>query len=721
MKSLFVPWRRILPPLFFAFLVALPNAGHAQSNTALSVIITQPTNGSVFTAPVNIPIDASVYDPAGEAAYVLFRATYKASNNNAILTVSLGSVSNFVSLNPTNKLYSLVWSNVPALPWSIAATAVRSNGTVAGSPMVQITVNSGSRPSLSVEIASPTNGATYPGPANIELIAGVVTTNDAAAFVEFFDGSRPLGVVSNWAVVDPPGSPGLPPGSHAYLFDWTNQSVGNHVLTAIATATNGSTFSSPPVTITVGSRTNSPPPVVLITQPTNGLVFRAPVNIPIDVSVYDPAAEVAYVSFRATSQASNNFAILTTFLGSVSNFVSLDPPYKVYSLVWSNVPALPWSITAEAVRSNGIVAASAMVRITVGNPTNVPPIVRITSPPNNSEFRAPVNVALLAYSDAPIGSVTSVEFFAGSNSLGFGKRLWTPFAEPLLPGGPRTPTPSNSPVLFLTKTFELIWSNAPPGSYALTALAADNDGGAATSAPVNITILPAPAPPTNRPAIVSIVATDPIAIEGTNCWRWLDGPPTWSNWISPAAIWRWYTNCGPKDATFTLSRNGSTNDDLTVNYSIGGTAANGVDYATLPGDVTIPAGQTEAMIIVVPIQAAATVISKTVILALKPATNVPPDYLLGIPRGAEAIIIDSEGPQPLGAFLPDGSFHLSLTGPDGAWFHIDYTTDLINWTPVCTNQVINGSIDFIDPDAATSPTREYRAVPIANPPSDFDP
>jgi hypothetical protein len=263
----------------------------------------------------------------------------------------------------------------------------------------------------------------------------------------------------------------------------------------------------------------------------------------------------------------------------------------------------------------------------------------------------------------------------------------------------------------------LIWSNAPAGSYAITALATDTNGDMATSAPVNITILPPIIPPTNHPAIVNIVATDPIAVEGTNCWRWLGGPPTWSNWISPAAIWTWYTNCGPKEATFTVNRYGNTNSDLTVNYAIGGTASNGVDYAMLPGSVMLPAGQSAATITIVPIDATTSIVTKTVVLTLQPTTNVPVDYLLGVPRSAEGLIIDSERAQPVGALLPDGSFHMRLTGPDGAWFHIDYSTDLIHWTTLCTNQVVEGSIDFIDPNAAIYPARNYRAVPIANAPS----
>ena len=46
------------------------------------------------------------------------------------------------------------------------------------------------------------------------------------------------------------------------------------------------------------------------------------------------------------------------------------------------------------------------------------------------------------------------------------------------------------------------------------------------------------------------------------------------------------------------------------------------------------------------------------------------------------------------------------------------STDLVNWTPVCTNQVVDGSIDFVDPDAQGYPSRFYRAVPLTSPPSD---
>jgi hypothetical protein len=157
---------------------------------------------------------------------------------------------------------------------------------------------------------------------------------------------------------------------------------------------------------------------------------------------------------------------------------------------------------------------------------------------------------------------------------------------------------------------------------------------------------------------------------------------------------------------------------LTVNYDIGGTASNGVDYVALPGYVTVPAGERSAFITIVPIDAEPPDVTKTVILTLDESTNTPPDYIVGIPPRAAAIIVDRPGPYPVSSALPDKCFRMSRPGPDGAWFSIDSSSDLVNWTPICTNQVVNGSIDFIDPNAPNSSGGYYRVVPVTNAPGD---
>jgi len=217
---------------------------------------------------------------------------------------------------------------------------------------------------------------------------------------------------------------------------------------------------------------------------------------------------------------------------------------------------------------------------------------------------------------------------------------------------------------------------------------------------------------------VGIIASDPVAIEGTNCWPWValagSGAASscaWSNWISPTAVFCRVTNCGPKAATFTVFRVGDTNGDLNVVYGIGGTASNGVDYVTLPGNVVIPAGQRSAAINVVPIDDGPPDMNSTVILKIAPTTN----YVVGFPAAAGAIILDSGSPVSATGMLPGNFFHLCVNGPNGAWFHVEQSADLVNWTPICTNQVVNGSIDFVDPNAATQGGGFYRVVPEMNP------
>ncbi len=452
------------------------------------------------------------------------------------------------------------------------------------------------------------------------------------------------------------------------------------------------------------------PPAVNIVNPTNGATFCAPANIPLVADASDVDGTVTNVEFFAG----------TNDLGR-GLMVVLDPPGAngvtgpVYFLNWLNVAASNYSLTAVATDNGGASTTSAVVNITVlaVPPTNLPPVVRIINPPNGSVFRAPVNIPIFAYAADPDGSVSSVEFFAGTNSLGLGHQVTA--VPPPLPPGPIQP-----PILIYVPTnyWELVWSNAPlETNIALTALATDNGGATTVSAAVTISILPSPPPPSNRPPIVTIVATDPVAIEGTNFWFWpgeTNTPPTWAAW--PAATCRFFTNWGPKAATMTVRRWGGTNAGLTVPYAIGGTASNGVDYVAIPGVVTIPAGDRSAVITIMPIDDGPPDITKTVILSLTPSTNTPPDYLLGFPRRAAAIILDSSGLPPVTALLPDRCFHLVMPGPDAAWFSLEYSTDLANWTAICTNQVVNGSINFVDPDTLSDQARYYRAVPITTPP-----
>ena len=450
--------------------------------------------------------------------------------------------------------------------------------------------------------------------------------------------------------------------------------------------------------------TNLPPTVYLL-SPTHGAVHPAPANIPLIARAGDADETISNVEFFAGTNdlGSGVFLILDPIPGGVISGA-------VYLLDWNGVPAGDYSLTAVATDMTGVPTTSAPVDLTVVA-TNVAPVVRITSPPNGAVFRAPRDIPLFAYAADPDGIVTSVEFSADGNSIGFARPVTA--VPPPLPPGPIQP-----PILIVEPTnyWELLWTNLPLGTnILLTATATASDGASATSVSDHIAVQPPLPPPTNFPPLVGIVATDPVAIAGTNCWPWLglnDPDPTWSKWVAPAAVFCMISNCGPKNATFAVFRCGATNDELVVIYGVGGTATNGIDYAALPGVATIPAGLRETDISIVPLDNGPPDLNSTVILRVLGDTN----YVVGFPAAAAVIILDSQTPRATTGLLPGNVFHLCANGPDGAWFHVEYSTDLVHWMPVCTNQVINGGIDFIDPDASLLPSRFYRTVPEFGPP-----
>jgi hypothetical protein len=101
-------------------------------------------------------------------------------------------------------------------------------------------------------------------------------------------------------------------------------------------------------------------------------------------------------------------------------------------------------------------------------------------------------------------------------------------------------------------------------------------------------IAPPPAPP-----LVDLVASDAVACEfGTNT------------------------------ARFSVVRSGNTNLlPLTLNYTVTGTAVSGVDYAPLPGSITIPAGALATNIVITPLGSNLATNQATVTLTLVPSAN----------------------------------------------------------------------------------------------------
>src|SRR5437016_11278749 len=123
--------------------------------------------------------------------------------------------------------------------------------------------------------------------------------------------------------------------------------------------------------------------------------------------------------------------------------------------------------------------------------TNQPPSIRFINPQDGQTFVGLTNIRLVAYAqDREDGYDVKVEFFEGTNSLGFG-----------------TFVPSLCPAPYCPN-FVLTWSNVTVGAYTLTAVASDSAGASTRSDPVHIKVVELEWQP-----IVSIFARDPTASE----------------------------------------------------------------------------------------------------------------------------------------------------------------------------------------------------------------
>ncbi len=121
---------------------------------------------------------------------------------------------------------------------------------------------------------------------------------------------------------------------------------------------------------------------------------------------------------------------------------------------------------------------------------NQPPTVALTAPAAGSTFNAGATITLSANASDSDGSVSKVEFFRGTTSLG---------------------SDTSAP-------YSVSWSGAAAGSYALSAKATDNAGATTTSSTVNITVNAATTD-TTAPSVPSgLAATSQTSASITLTW-----------------------------------------------------------------------------------------------------------------------------------------------------------------------------------------------------------
>ncbi len=378
-------------------------------NTPPVVSLTAPANGAQFDAPATITLGASASDPGGSVQQVQF------FNGTTLIATD------------TTSPYAATISNVAGGSYTLSAVALDNGGATASSA-VSITVRPGASPWLDEDVGT----VTVPGSVTFNLnqvtIRGegndIWSTADGFQFVyqtlagdgEIVARVDSLQQTNEWAsagVMIRETLSGI--SSHAYLSPSASHGIG---FTRRMVAGGQSYY-------TLGSTSAAPRWVRIVRQ---GSTFTA-------------------------SESSNGTA--WTVVGSET--IAMQTTVYVGLAVTSTSPGTLTTATFSNVS----------VRSTAPIP-NQPPSVTITAPASGAPFTAPATIAIAANASDADGSVSQVQFFAGSTLLG---------------------TDTSSPYTFS-------WANVPAGSYSLTAVARDNLGATRTSAAVPVTVTAAGGPPT---------------------------------------------------------------------------------------------------------------------------------------------------------------------------------------------------------------------------------
>ena len=369
-----------------------------------------------------------------------------------------------------------------------------------------------------VSVTSPTVGALFVGPANININAAAGDTDGSVSKVDFYGDGDLIGT----STVSP------------YSVPWNNISFGTHAIIAVATDNLNKTKVSDPVTFIVNGSA-----AVNITSPGNYSTFNRSANIPVTATATLSGGTISKVDFYLDgfislgtgtltggqysvtwNGATSGKHVLTAVATDNSNTTTTSSPVNVtvneppvislsvptggavftpapatvnitanasdwdgfisrvdfyangslvgtstrhgvnqFTLSWSNVASGTYALTAIAVDDAGASTTSMPVSIRV----NASPIVSITSPASSAQFTSPANITIAASSSDSDGSVTGVDFFANGYRMGSGTSI----------GGGQ---------------FSFAWNGVGVGAYTLSAKATDNDGAVTSSAGVNVTV-----------------------------------------------------------------------------------------------------------------------------------------------------------------------------------------------------------------------------------------
>lgn len=275
------------------------------------------------------PPTVSITSPANNTTYTAASTNITIQATAAVNGSSIGSVEFFDAGTSLGTDSSAPYSvNVTLQPGThtLTAKASAANGTSTTSDAITVTVTAPAAVPT-VNITAPANNATFTGPTNVTITAVADVQGGVIDMVEFFD---------NGAFLDM---------SHTAPFTITpTLQVGNHVLTAKATARSGATAQSAPVTVTVSAP--AAVPTVNITTPVNNSSFSGATTLTVTAEATIQGGTIEMVEFF------DNGAFLDM---AHSAPFAINPTLQIGTHV----------LTAKATAAGGATAVSSPVTVTI--------------------------------------------------------------------------------------------------------------------------------------------------------------------------------------------------------------------------------------------------------------------------------------------------------------------------------------------------------------------
>jgi O-glycosyl hydrolase len=522
--------------------------GYNPASIAVSVLITNPVDGARYSAPVNIPIQASATTTTGNVSQVEFFSG----------ATDLGE-----AVIPP---YSITWSNVPPGAYVLTASATNSVGNFRMSPGVHVTVVG---PIAQTSI-TPSNAAVAPygtqqfTAAATDALGAVITP--PPAFAWSVSGG---GTIDSNGLFTAGGNVGGP-----FAIAASNRGVGGTASVLVAVNLNLAPAGVGYTWYSMAKNTSSSPQAAA-PGINDGILFVDVPCTPGGVQDNQNAYEAAGVIW-STPQTINRVVYQNgsysvdgdgVFAAKFGLQFSLDGTiWANAGLAWANTPAYVCNSPASANTSFVFTGAVVTVRgvrcvgrvhtsqtsqnswvafaaeLQAFAPPPPPPTVSIliTNPVDCAYYTAPATIPIQADAISTTGSISQVEFFSGTTNLG--EALAAPYS--------------------------VTWSNVQPGNYALTASATNSIGDFAVSSVVRVTVIGPTAQISITPAnaVLAAYGTQQFTAVATDALGTVIDPP-------PALAWS-VSGGGMIDSDGFFTAGGSAGGPITIAATDNGVTGN---------------------------------------------------------------------------------------------------------------------------------------------------